>query len=51
MKFFRKLKQFLSFHFLIRYKLNRFVKGEIQNVEFGTMIDVVFLKQSKPCGK
>jgi len=29
-KFFKKLKQFLSFHFLIRYKLNRFVKSEIQ---------------------
>lgn len=40
MVFFRKIKLLFSSRFLIRHKLNRFVKGDVRNIKFRTVVDV-----------
>ena len=40
MVFFKKIKQLFSSRFLIRHKLSHFVRSEVQNMKFRTVIDV-----------
>lgn len=40
MRFFKKIKLLFSSRFLIRHKLNCFIKSEVQNIKFGTVVDV-----------